>query len=198
MKNWIRNILPYVISRTTGTLSFIRFIEWAISLRWLKPKVGERILDVACGQGGLSLKIAKSGCKVYGIDISENVISTARRLSERANLASEFEVADAEHLPYADGYFDKIICSSSLEHFQDDVKALKEMNRVLKTNGILIMTVDSLSYPISERLKQEHKEKYHVVNYYDRDKLKDRLELSGFNLIQSKYLVNSPRVKSFK
>ena len=74
----------------------------------------------------MSLKIAEKGCEVHGVDISEDAIKGAKRLAEREKMACEFEVGSAEDLPYSDGYFDKVVCSSSLEHFKDDIKALKE------------------------------------------------------------------------
>ena len=69
-------------------------------------------------------------------------------------------------MPYPDEYFDKVVCSSSLEHFKDDIKALKEMHRVLKPNGSVVLTTDSFAYPISDELKEMHKEIAYVVNYY--------------------------------
>ena len=76
-----------------------------------------------CMRGGtLSLKIAEKGCEVHGIYLSEDAINSAKRLAEREKIACEFNVGNAEDLPYPDGYFDKVICSSSLEHFKDDIK----------------------------------------------------------------------------
>ena len=126
------NYINHLIYKAIGTTGFVRRIEWQNMLEWLDPKEGERILDVACGVGILSLKIAERGCEVHGIDISENAINSAKRLAERERIACEFKVGTAEYLPYPDGYFDKVVCSSSLEHFKDDIKALKEMCMVLK------------------------------------------------------------------
>lgn len=69
-------------------------------LEWLDPKEGERILDVACGVGELSLKIAEKGCKVYGTDISEGAIKAAKSLTERSGITFEFGLGNAENLPY--------------------------------------------------------------------------------------------------
>ena len=79
--------------------------------------------------GALSLKIAERGCEVHGVNMSEDAINSAKRLAEREKTACEFRVGDAEDLPYPDEYFDKVVCSSSLEHFKDDIKALKEMKK---------------------------------------------------------------------
>ena len=192
----MRNYIGHLLYKWIGTLNFIRQIEWRIMLEWLDSKEGERILDVACGGGALSLKIAERGCKVHGIDISEDVINSAKRLAEREKIACEFEVGSAEDLPYPEGYFDKVVCSSSLEHFKDDIKALRGMNRVLKPNGKVVLTTDSFTYPISEELKEKHGRIAYVGNYYTAEKLKERFEIAGFEMNRSKYLLNS-RITSF-
>ena len=192
MKNHIRHL----IYKTMGTTEFIRRIEWQNMVEYLNPTEGERILDVACGGGELSLKIAEKGCEVHGVDISEDAIEYAKRLAEREKIVCEFEIGSAEDLPYPEGYFDKVVCSSSLEHFNDDIKALKEMYRVLKPNGSVVLTTDSFTYPVRDELKEKHREIAHVVNYYTRETLKERFEISGFEINRSKYLLNS-RITSF-
>lgn len=99
--NWreqVKNHIRHRIYKTMGTPSFIRRLEWRTMLEWLEPKEGERILDVACGSGELSLKIAERGCEVHGIDMSEDAISSAKRLAEREKIACEFVVGSAEDL----------------------------------------------------------------------------------------------------
>lgn len=174
-----------------GSPDFIRRVEWRKILEWLDPKEGEKILDIACGGGELSLKIAEKGSKVCGIDMSEDAIKSARRLAERERILCEFKVGSAEDLPYPDEYFDKVVCSSSLEHFKDDIKPLKEMHRVLKPNGSVVLTTDSFTYPISDELKEKHRKKFYVVNYYTSETLKKRFEISGFKMNRSKYLLCS-------
>ena len=121
----------------------------------------------------------------YGVDIPMNGINSAKRLSEKERIACEFEVGSAEDLPYPDGYFDKIVCISSLEHFKEDIKALKEMHWVLKPNGIVVLTNDSFTYPISEEPKGRHKKIAYVVNYHTHETLKERFEISGFVMKRS-------------
>ena len=144
----------------------------------------------------MSLKIAEKGCEAYRIDMSENAINSAKRLAEREKIACEFKVGSAEDLPYPDEYFDKVVCSSSLEHFKDDIRSLKEMHRGLKPNGSVVLTTDSFTYPIHDELKEKHRKIGFVVNYYTHEKLKERFEISGFKMERSKYLLNS-RITSF-
>jgi ubiquinone/menaquinone biosynthesis C-methylase UbiE len=184
-----------MVAKTLGSLSFIRIIEWRDILRLLRPQKGEKILDVACGDGALSLKIAKRGCQVHGMDMSTYQTKRANILGCKQDC--HFLIADAEQLPYKSGSFNKIVCSSSLEHFSDDVKALREMNRVLKINGIVVLTTDSLSYPMEDYLKKKHTIQYHVVNYYNSDDISERFEQSGFRLLSTKYLLISPLTSFF-
>ena len=197
--NWREEVgkhIGHLIYKTSGTSTFIRRIEWRTMLEWLDQKEGERILDVACGGGTLSLKIAEKGCKVHRIDVSEDAINSAKRLAEREGIACEFEVGSAEDLPYPNRCFDKVVCSSSLEHFKDDIKALKEMHRILNPNGSVVLTTDSFTYPINDELKEMHRKIAYVVNYYTQETLKERFKNSGFEMKQSKYLLNS-RITSF-
>jgi len=191
----LKSQISYMVAKTVGSLNFIRIIEWREVLRLLHPREGEKILDVACGDGALSLKSARRGCQVHGIDMSPYSIASANILGGKRDC--HFLIADAEQLPYKSGSFDKIVCSSSLEHFSDDVKALREMNGVLKTNGIVVLTTDSLSYPMRDSLRVKHKTQHLVVNYYDSEKISERFEQSGFRLVSNKYLLNSPPTSFF-
>ena len=181
----MKKLIGCLIYKKLSSPNFIRRIEWrknfGCCLRW---------------GGALSLKIAEKGCEVYGINLSKNAIKCAKRLSEREKIACEFEVGRAEDLPSPIGHFDKIVCSSSLEHFKNDLKALKEMHRVLKPDGSIVLTTDSFTYPTSDDLKEKHREIAYVVNYYTQETLKERLKSSGFEMLRSKYLLNS-RITSF-
>jgi ubiquinone/menaquinone biosynthesis C-methylase UbiE len=192
MKNHIRHVLY----KTIGTPNIIRIIEWRSLFEYLHLKGDERILDVACGGWTLSLKIAEKGCEVHGIDLSEDAISYAKRLAEREKIACEFEVGNAEDLPYPDGYFDKVVFSSSLEHIGDDIKALKEACGVLKPNGNIVLTVPSLTYLIGDKIKERHRKIAYVVNYYTHETMKNKFEMTGFSMVRSKYLLNS-RITTF-
>ncbi len=191
MTKGLRGLSGYLIYRTTGTSSFVRRLEWPKMIEWLDPRPGDKVLDVASGAGELSLLVARKGCEVHGIDLSEAAVKYARGLSRRARIPCRFEVGDAEHLPYPEGYFNKVICSSSVEHFRDDGQALKEMTRVLKPGGRVILTVDSFNRPISDRLRDQHREAHFVVRYYNRDTLEKSLRSAGQELLRSEYILNS-------
>ncbi len=187
-----RGFLKRIIFRTIGTTDIVRRIEWQIIFSWLNFKGTEKVLDIACGTGQLSVKIAQNGCDVHGIDISDESLDNAKCLAEKEKVNCVFTVGNAEELPYPDEEFDTLVCNCSLEHFVNDLQALKEMNRVLKPGGEVMLTVDSLSYPgIKQADRDWHRETFKVVNYYTLDKLSSRLNESGFTVSCSKYYLTS-------
>jgi ubiquinone/menaquinone biosynthesis C-methylase UbiE len=102
-------------------------------------RLGERVLDVACGTGLVSFRAAQAvGAKgaVVGTDISGEMVETARRgavLRELANV--HFERGDAEALPLPDASFDAAVCALGLMYVPDPVRALCEMRRLLRPGG---------------------------------------------------------------
>jgi ubiquinone/menaquinone biosynthesis C-methylase UbiE len=100
---------------------------------------GERVLDVACGTGLVSLRMAAAvgaAGAVVGTDISGQMVDEARRIAaERALANASFERADAEALPFADATFDVAVCGLGLMYVPDPINALAEMRRLLKPGG---------------------------------------------------------------
>jgi ubiquinone/menaquinone biosynthesis C-methylase UbiE len=100
---------------------------------------GERVLDVACGTGLVSLRIAEAvgaAGAVVGTDISGQMIDEAQRIAaERALANASFERADAEALPFGSATFDAAVCGLGLMYVPDPIKALAEMRRLLKPGG---------------------------------------------------------------
>src|SRR6476469_5995745 len=87
------DFLPIARSFAPGAEEFIARLA-------LRP--GESVLDVACGTGNLAIPAARAGACVTGIDIAPNLIAQARHEARTAGLDVEFEVGDAEALPYHD------------------------------------------------------------------------------------------------
>lgn len=104
----------------------------------LKP--GEsRILDIGCGNGNISIHLGSLGHNVLGIDISEKTIAKARSNNKFPNV--KFEVVSAEELQASGPQYDVIICSEVLEHLQKPEDLVRVIERLLKEDGRLIVTV---------------------------------------------------------
>ncbi len=102
----------------------------------------QRVLDVGCGTGAVTLDIAESTRgHVVGVDIDEAKLVEARRLLEVVpNL--EFQVADVQDLPFPDGSFDLVTLNIVLVYVPDKQRALDEMARVLRPGGRVLATME--------------------------------------------------------
>jgi SAM-dependent methyltransferase len=98
---------------------------------------GEDLLDVACGTGHLTQLALARGAAVVGADFSTAMLSEAARLHP----AIQFDQADAEALPYADGTFDCVTINFGVHHFPFPGRALSEVCRVLREGGRVAFTV---------------------------------------------------------
>ncbi|MFH1029705.1 MAG: class I SAM-dependent methyltransferase [bacterium] len=107
--------------------------------KFLKDVTGKKVLEIGCGNGELSVWMAKNGADVFGVDISDESIKIAeRRSAENATQNNtHFYARPAEQLLFEDCYFDIVFINVSLHHLEVDI-ALKEFKRVLKPKGILI------------------------------------------------------------
>jgi ubiquinone/menaquinone biosynthesis C-methylase UbiE len=114
-------------------------------LEMLAAKAGECVLDVACGTGLVSLRLAASvGVRgaVVGTDISERMVEAGRRAAQEHGFDHlRFEHADAEAQPFSDAAFDAAACALGLMYVPDPRRALGEMRRVLKPGGRMAAAV---------------------------------------------------------
>ncbi len=102
---------------------------------------GFRVLDIGCGTGSLAVLIKKleREAEVVGLDPDPAALSAAKRKAKRAGLSVEFDRGFSDHMPYADGSFDRVFSSFMFHHLAADEKSatLAEIRRVLKTGGSL-------------------------------------------------------------
>jgi demethylmenaquinone methyltransferase/2-methoxy-6-polyprenyl-1,4-benzoquinol methylase len=105
-------------------------------------KAGQRVLDCATGTGDLALEfkraVGPSG-EVIGTDFCAEMLEAAPAKAGRAGLDVKFAVADALALPYADGEFDVASIAFGIRNVDDPVRCLREMARVLKPGGSVVV-----------------------------------------------------------
>ena len=94
-----------------------------------------RILDVGTGTGFLSISLAELGHQVVGIDLSEGMISFAKKVADERGLNIDLVVGDAESLDFDNDYFDVVVSRWVLWTLLDPEKAISEWMRVLKPGG---------------------------------------------------------------
>jgi len=149
------------------------FLSFGIDRSWRRKAVEKisgkyanpRIIDVATGTGDLAIEAVKlCPSKITGIDISEKMLELGRQKIKSGNLENviEFVKCDSENICYEDNTFDSAIVAFGVRNFQDPVKGLSEMRRVIRPGGMVVVL--EFSKPEGFPLK-------HVYNFYFRNLL---------------------------
>ena len=118
--------------------------EHDLLLSWLALESESRLLDIACGSGGPTLRIARlTGCRVHGVDIHEQGIAAARTRADAEGLKGRatFDQLDASQpMPFPDSSFDGLICVDAVNHLPHRDQIFQEWARLLRPGGHLIFT----------------------------------------------------------
>ncbi len=125
---------------------------------------GKVVLDAGCGEGLGSLIVAQSASYVVGIDLDKDIIKLAKEKYKRENLS--FLVSDIKDIPFKSKSFDMVICLEVIEHIEEQERALFEMKRVLKEDGILIISSPNKKVYSDDR---NFKNPYHVREFYEEE-----------------------------
>lgn len=123
----------------TDTGKFIDDLETNCAFSLLAPQSGQKILDVCCGTGNFSLKLAKMGCSVTGIDISERMLEAARQKALAQNLDITFIQADCLSVELPEAAFDSVLSMAGFEFLADPKAAYLHLMKFLKPGGILVI-----------------------------------------------------------
>lgn len=111
-----------------------------------QPQKDWLALDVATGTGHTAFAVAPFVKKIIGTDITPQMLDEARKLQKEKKIDNAaFKLADTHNLPFADEAFNLITCRRSAHHFSDIIAALKELRRVLRRDGRLV--IDDRSIP---------------------------------------------------
>jgi SAM-dependent methyltransferase len=136
---------------------------------------GCRILDAGCGSGRTLDDLAAYG-RVWGVDLSAAAVAaTARR-------GHQVRVGALEELPFLDGAFDLVTCLDVVEHTPDDRRTLRELRRVARPGGALVITV-----PAYQALWSAHDEVNHHHRRYTRGTLVAAATAAGWSVRRTTY-----------
>ena len=116
-----------------------------IAISWLEAlNLGRdaKILDAGCGAGRLSNYVLREGYNIFGMDYSLGMLAKANRICNTDNkLAVAFLQGDVETLPLKDSSVDVLICLGVITYLKSEDSALRELERVLKPGGVLIISI---------------------------------------------------------
>jgi SAM-dependent methyltransferase len=147
--------------------------------RYLAPNGSHarRILDVGCGTGTMLTYLAAFG-NAEGVDIDEEAIGFCR---DRG--LQNVRLGEAANLPFDDGSFDLVTALDVVEHLDDDVAAFREMKRVLRPGGQILVTVPAHRFLWGDQDEVNmHKRRYNARE------LRARLVESGFDVVRISYM----------
>jgi 2-polyprenyl-3-methyl-5-hydroxy-6-metoxy-1,4-benzoquinol methylase len=172
-----------------------------IDLNELNLKPHDVVLDAGCGLGRHLRHLARMPeLKIFGIDKNTWALTeTAKSVATMPDAQSKdylFSIADITKLPFADSSFDCVICSEVMEHIPDHEKALKELDRILKPQGTLAVSVPRF---FTERICwfiswDYHNEEGGHIRIYKKKQLREMLTRQGFKCwkINYKHALHSP------
>ena len=123
-----------------------------------KNKKIQKVLDLGCGTGRHLIYLSKQGFETYGFDASSKGISLSRQWLAEENMKAEIKLHRMEErFPYEDNFFDAIISIKVIHHnkMKEILKTVSEIERVVKTHGIIFFTFPTLDGPWRDRSQLE-------------------------------------------
>jgi len=118
--------------------------DFLVAMRLVQPSPSDRILDVGAGGGWCSDLLQRLNRRSVAVDISVDMLRVARQRGTRTPIPAV--AGDLEHLPFADGSFDKAICLSALHHIPDMAAAVREICRVLDDEGVAVFSEPGIGH----------------------------------------------------
>ncbi len=154
-------------------------------LHYVEP--GMRVLDLGCGNGMHGIRVAGRAAMVVGVDRDLRHLQTGRRLgAEHGVAAISFLLGDVEQpLPFGANRFDLVLLLDVIEHLEGRIELLREVHRVLRPEGTLLISAPNRGTSWKRRLQMAglpyHTDPDHKVEY-SREELEAELEEGGFRV----------------
>ena len=155
MKQTGERMIPTVMNGTY----FEHIHRYAFAQEFTDNKI---VLDIASGEGYGSFVLAKNADFVYGVDISEDAISYAKKNYRKDNL--EFRVGNTSKIPLDSNSVDIVVSFETIEHHDQHDEMMKEIKRVLKKDGKLIISSPNKKYYSDENNTTNH---FHIKELYE-------------------------------
>lgn len=154
-KNWTGERLETFI-QNRDTIDHLH--RYAIAATYT---AGKTVLDIASGEGYGTNLLAQNASFAYGVDIDAATIANAKRKYQKQNL--QFSVGSADKMPMDDHSVDIVVSFETLEHHDKHEEMMREVKRVLKPGGLMLLsTPDKLYYTDKRNFKNE----FHVKELY--------------------------------
>ncbi|HMR99268.1 MAG TPA: class I SAM-dependent methyltransferase [Anaerolineales bacterium] len=154
----------------------------------LLSKANGKILEVACGIGS-NIPLLPVGSDITAVDLSPRMLEVARKTATQNELSVNFAVMDAEHLEFPDATFDTVVSTLSTCTFPNPVKALQEIKRICRPNGlILLLEHGHSSMPWLARYQDRHEYQHyedHAGCRWNQDPL-ELIQSAGIKIVKSK------------
>ena len=144
--------------------------DTSLAIKLLRPSDGERILEVGCGYGRISQAlIASAKIRLVTVDFSSAMLRACKQTLETNFSGCR---ADAGRLPFREGSFDAVLCTGVLMHLEDQLLAMRELCRVLRPGGRLLVSANNLLSPFAlpmsawVRLNHKARQEYNFPWFY--------------------------------
>ena len=155
LDQFTRQAMPFSTANTITDANALRMIVAAAA-----PRPSDTVLDVACGGGIVVCAFAPEVKHATGIDMTPAMLDRARALAaERGITNVSWDRGDVGSLPYADGTFDIVVTRFSMHHFLDPIAVLREMVRVCKPGGRVVVVDMYASEDPAKAAEWNHLEK---------------------------------------
>ena len=118
------------------------------NLNYKKPKKGDKVLDIACGDGRNTRFLCEQGYDVYGTEITKEITEQTLIRLQELGLKAELKVGRNNNLPFKDNFFDYILAAAVLYYLDEGTTLkdnIKEYHRIIKPGGYLIASIANLN-----------------------------------------------------
>ena len=156
------------------------FRAWV--LQWLDLARGLTVLDVGCGSGAFHRALGRHDVRVIGCDRSPGMVQEVLAQAEQYRLPVVACQADAEALPFASGSCDRVTANHMLYHVPDQERALRELRRVLKPGGRVVMATNAADH--GQRFRVLHAEVAGQLGYTSAGSSAGRFTLDDLPLVR--------------